>query len=231
MCARRVCLCGVCVCGEGVIEHACRRLWLRVWVHARDVRLAAKVGVGARVWVSRRHQGAEADRKGGVYVSGGDDPGVGALRADARSVGDRRRRLVRAAPEPERVPVGLGAAGSARRGLRGPGTRRPCLRPACQLRLHRCALPPPRLPIWPLQPARLPIYPPTSRPVRGPGGSPVPGSRAEESGALRLFVRVSRRWPWRGGCYPGKKLRPPHSNLHPGRSLGGLGRPQVRAGA
>lgn len=62
-------------------------------------------------------------------AGGGGAPGVGALRADARSVGGRRRRVVRVAPEPERVTVRLGAAGSARRGSVGARNRQAVLAP------------------------------------------------------------------------------------------------------
>lgn len=82
----------------------------------------------------------------------------------------------------------------------------------------------------------------STRPPPGPCG--VPRARrsreaAPRSPALPALCPRLRPWLWKGtravgffgGCYPGKNLRPPQSNLHSGRLQGGRGRPQVRAGA
>lgn len=123
---------------------------------------------------------------------------MGALRADARLIGDGGRRVVRVALEPECVAVCLGASRSARRGSTRAGNRRPVfassvLAPAPSLRTagHPGCLSSLSSPLVSLSAC------PNASPVRVSARLPIPESHARESGALWLFVRDSRPRLWK----------------------------------
>lgn len=167
-----------------------------------DVCLAAKVGVGARVWLSPLSPRTRSPQERRQRVGGRSWSGGAACR---RRLGRGRRAQgyagstgTRVCHRPSEAPVGLRAGVCGGREPAG----RVCAPNAGSdsISSHRRLA---WLPIWPLQPACLPICPPTCWPSQVPARPPAPGSRAWGPGALGFSLSATpghgfgqRLWPW-----------------------------------
>lgn len=179
-----------------------------------DVCLAAKVGVGARVWVSPLSPRSRSGQERRLGEGGGGAPGVGALRADAGSVGGGGRKAVLVAREPQCVTVRLRRQWVCAPGSAGAGNPQAVSAPRV-----RAPAPSPRTAGWPAclsgpssRPASLSV-----RPLAGACRFPRARRSREAApgvpGALRLSLSATpghgfgrRLWPLSslGAATPGR---------------------------